>query len=96
MSSNKLLCFIAVLVGVSLAEAASPQIISAKADSARAVLLNWQSESNVIYRIDFATNLVEGATQWRTVYEDYPSHGTNTIWKDAGERDRIHSRPASQ
>jgi hypothetical protein len=80
--SNRLLCIIATLVGVSLGKAASPQLITAKADSAGAVLLNWASESNAVYRIEFATNLVDA--QWQTLYEDYPSHGTNTIWKDGG------------
>ena len=75
------------MLGISgVVHAATPQIISAKADSAGAVLINWQSEPNLVYRIDFATNLVNGGTQWSTVYVDYPSHGTNTIWKDAGNQ----------
>ena len=49
--------------------------------------LSWNSTSNEIYEIDYAdaitgTNLA-GLT-WKILYEDYPSHGTNTFWLDTG------------
>lgn len=37
--------------------------------------------------IDYATDLVDtntGTTTWQTLYENYPSQGTNTTWEDAG------------
>ena len=48
-----------------------------------ALLLRWQSETNVFYRIEhrsaFDTN-----SPWTSLYEDYPSLGTNTFWRDTG------------
>ena len=50
----------------------------------RAPILTWQSESNAVYRIDYADSLVNSNTQWKLLYDDYPSHGTNTFWMDSG------------
>ncbi|MCI0748023.1 MAG: DUF6345 domain-containing protein [Verrucomicrobia subdivision 3 bacterium] len=75
----------ATLVAASFTQAASPQIISAKTGDEGAIVIKWQSESNAVYRIEFATALVHGGTKFRTLYEDYPSHGTNTFWMDNGD-----------
>lgn len=79
--------FIAMLAGASVIQAASPRIISAKAGDEGAIVIKWESESNAVYRIEFATDLVGSGsgTVWRTLYEDYPSHGTNTFWMDNGD-----------
>ena len=49
--------------------------------------LAWQSESNTVYRIEYTDQLVDisqGGPVWQTLYEHYPSHGTNTFWLDTG------------
>src|SRR4051812_28303154 len=61
-----------------------PVFIGTGANTAGAVGMTWQSQSNLIYRIEYATAVVNSNTQWKTLYEDYPSQGTNTLWKDAG------------
>jgi hypothetical protein len=73
------------MTAVAPANAASPQIISAQVGDERAIQITWESESNAVYRIDFASQLVNSNTQWRTLYEDYPSHGTSTFWMDTGD-----------
>lgn len=63
----------------------SPPVFSnATADAAGAIRLQWASQSNLVYRIEYATDLVDSNTQWQPLYADFPSQGTNTIWKDAG------------
>jgi hypothetical protein len=49
-----------------------------------AIQLQWQSQTNKIYRIDYTDTLTDGGTAWTTLYDDYPSHGTNTFWLDTG------------
>src|SRR4051812_6062434 len=60
------------------------QIISAAVGDEGAIILKWQSESNAIYRIDYAPVLANTNTQWQTLYEEYGSHGTNTLCMDNG------------
>ena len=50
----------------------------------RAPILTWQTESNAVYRIDYADNVLNTNTQWQLLYDNYPSHGTNTFWMDSG------------
>jgi hypothetical protein len=68
-----------------VAQGASLQIISAKVGDDRAISIKWESESNAVYRIDYASDLVNSNTQWQLLYEDYPSHGTNSFWMDNGD-----------
>lgn len=52
-----------------------------------AIRLSWNSQSNEIYEIDEADSLIDtntGTITWNTLYEDYPSQGTNTFWLDTG------------
>src|SRR6266496_4117892 len=55
-----------------------------------AIRLAWQSESNTVYRVEYADDLIDpdlGITVWKTLYDTYPSHdanGTNTFWLDTG------------
>ena len=56
----------------------------------KAILLSWSSETNTLYRIDYADQLIDpnlGYTVWNTLYDNYPSHGTNTFIADAGNYD---------
>jgi hypothetical protein len=63
------------------------QFTSISATEEGAIRLAWQSESNTVYRVDYADHLVDpilGYTVWQTLYDRYPSHGTNTFWLDTG------------
>ena len=64
-------------------------LISATIGDERAIQVRWESESNAVYRIDYASILVNSNTQLRTLYEDYPSHGTNTFWTDYGDYTQV-------
>jgi hypothetical protein len=74
-----------LICGAAFAQTTNPPVfLGTTADSAGAVGLQWESQTNLVYRIDYATELSNPTTQWQTLYEDYPSQGTNTIWKDTG------------
>ncbi len=48
----------------------------------------WASQSNHIYQIQYADSLIDtntGSTTWNTLYDNYPSHGTNTFILDTGD-----------
>lgn len=54
-----------------------------------AIRLSWNSTSNEVYRIEYANEVVDvnvGSTTWLPLYDNYPSHGTNTFWLDTGNR----------
>lgn len=59
-----------------------------KATEERAIRLEWQSESNALYQIQFTTELSDTMT-WSTLLDNYPSHGTNTFWLDTGEYSQV-------
>ena len=66
------------------------QFTSIKPTAENAMILSWQSNSNEIYEIDYADSLIDtntGTITWKTLYTDYPSHGTNTFIADAGNYD---------
>src|SRR5882672_1914909 len=55
-----------------------------------AIHLSWNSTTNEIYEIDYASELVDtntGTIIWSPLFTDYPSHGTNTFIADAGNYD---------
>jgi len=57
------------------------------ATAENAMQLHWASNTNEIYEIDEADALVDtntGSITWNTLYENYPSQGTNTLWLDTG------------
>ena len=63
------------------------QFTGASATDEGAMRLTWASQTGGIYEIDCANALatnVDGSTAWQTLYEDYPSQGTNTFWLDTG------------
>jgi hypothetical protein len=83
--TKNLVCFgnLFLAYAVSAQTTNRPVILSTSADSAGAIGITWQSESNLIYRIEYAA-VASRPMGWQPLYEDYPSQGTNTIWKDAG------------
>ena len=52
-----------------------------------AILLNWASTNGELYQIQYANALAtnsDGSTAWQTLYDNYPSQGTNTFVGDFG------------
>jgi hypothetical protein len=66
------------------------------------IQLHWASNSNEVYEIDYADVLAgnsDGSTAWNPLYEDYPSHGTNSFITDAGNYDltpKFHIRASTR
>jgi hypothetical protein len=73
----------AAMVMNCLAEEAL-RVVAVQSTQNAAATLRWASTSNAIYRIDYTTNLNE-STEWLPLYDDFPSHGTNTFWTDVGD-----------
>ena len=72
--------------GLLLAFGASAQNIALTNTSVNvegAIHLEWQSETGAVYRVEYSDELSDSIT-WRTLYDRYPSHGTNTFWLDTG------------
>lgn len=66
------------------------QFTSAIATPENAIQLYWASNTNELYKIDYADSLIDtntGTTTWNTLYTDYPSQGTNTFVADCGNYD---------
>lgn len=59
------------------------QFTDVRVDQENAIRLSWVSETNALYRIDYAPELTE-PMNWKSLYEWYPAHGTSTFWADAG------------
>ncbi len=53
---------------------------------ARGALLTWNSKISAAYRVDYVPYMNAGTNEleWFTLVDGYPSHGTNTIWRDSG------------
>ena len=96
MMKSKLIASISLgLLAVSSAYSQTtnpPIFLATTADTAGAIGLRWESQSNLVYRIEYA-DAVSNQVAWRTLYEDFPSQGTNTIWKDAGSESIIPTVP---
>lgn len=63
------------------------QFTAAKVTDEGAIHLEWASQSNHVYQIQCADTLIDtntGTTPWQTLYDNYPSQGTNTFWLDTG------------
>lgn len=79
------------VLSVCLANAQNTlQFTSANTTSENAIQLHWASNTNEVYRIEYADQLAgneDGSTAWNILYEDYPSHGTNSFVADAGNYD---------
>jgi hypothetical protein len=66
------------------------QFTSASATVEDAIILNWASQSNHIYQIQYANGLAtndDGSTAWQVLYDQYPSQGSNTFIGDYGNYD---------
>jgi hypothetical protein len=55
-----------------------------KATDERAIQLRWQSKTNAVYRLEYATQLSDSIA-WDTLVDYFPSQGTNTVFLDTGK-----------
>jgi len=64
------------------------QFTAISATAEQAIRLSWASNTNELYRIDYADSIIDtntGSTTWNTLCDEYPSHGTNTFYLDTGD-----------
>lgn len=88
---QKILSSAALGLGLLFAQSssgqASLQFTGVNTTSENAIQLHWASITNEIYEIDYADQLAgndDGSTAWAQLYDNYPSHGTNTFIGDFG------------
>jgi len=77
---------ITLSAGVATAQNAL-QFTGVTATDEQAIRLTWASTNYEVYQIQCADALAgnaDGSTAWQTLYDDYPSQGTNTFWLDTG------------
>lgn len=63
------------------------QFTAATSTDEQAIQLSWASTNGELYQIQYANALAtnsDGSTAWQTLYDNYPSQGTNTFWLDTG------------
>ena len=68
------------------------QFTGVSATSEKAIQLHWTSTNHEIYGIQYANALAtnaDGSTAWFSLYDNYPSHGTNTFVGDFGNYDAM-------
>ena len=85
-----------IILGFSLitnTPAQTLQFTSIRVLADEGVQLYWKSKSNTVYRIEYASELADENTEWGVLYDDYPSHGTNTFWMDTGDYDHVPAIP---
>ncbi|MGI8965260.1 MAG: Ig-like domain-containing protein, partial [Limisphaerales bacterium] len=85
---RNLIVLSALLISLNsgLGQSNTLQITSVETGTDKGITLRWKSLSNVVYRIDYTPELSDNIN-WQPLYENYPSHGTNTYWKDTGDKD---------
>ena len=84
---GKLLAVVILVASLSTSAQTNLQFTAVKATSEGAMQLYWQSEPHHLYEIDEADALVDtntGSITWNKLYDNYPSHGTNTFIGDFG------------
>jgi len=89
-TTKELACILSCLIAPLAFGQNTLQFTGASATQEGAILLNWASNSNEVYEVDYADSLIDtntGTITWNTLYTDYPSHGTNTFIADAGNFD---------
>ncbi len=55
---------------------------AATATDEGAIRLSWASKTNEVYQVLYTDSL--STQNWQTLYDEYPSQGTNTFWLDTG------------
>jgi hypothetical protein len=76
-----------LIAALSLLAATLPlsgqNLLSVRKTPSSAVVLEWASDPQAMYRIEASTLAVTNIT-WETVQENLPTQGTNTFWADNG------------
>lgn len=68
----------------------APQFTSVAQTPEHSIQLTWTSTNSELYQVQFANALAtndDGSTEWQTLYDQYPSQGSNTFWLDTGNYD---------
>ena len=60
------------------------QVTDVKLTEEGAIRLSWRSETNTLYRIQYASEIAD-ETEWQTLTDWYPSHGSNSFALDTGD-----------
>lgn len=60
------------------------QFTATKATDERAIQLCWQSQTDAVYRLEYATEL-SGSISWDMLVDYFPAQGTNTVFLDTGK-----------
>jgi Family of unknown function (DUF6345)/FlgD Ig-like domain/Bacterial Ig domain len=81
------LILFALATTIALGQSNTLQFTATRATDEGAIHLEWASQSNHVYQIQCTDTLIDtntGTTPWQVLYDNYPSHGTNTFWLDTG------------
>jgi hypothetical protein len=89
-----------LLLGLLISQAAFGQtniaFTAVHATSENAIQLYWTSTNHELYGIQYANEFdtnADGSTAWNTLYDQYPSQGTNTFIGDFGNYTVIPAIP---
>ena len=86
-TTTSLAVIVSALWGLSAHAQNTLQFTATRVTDEGAIHLEWASQSNHTYQIqctDALNTNDDGTTTWTTLYNDYPSQGTNTFWLDTG------------
>jgi hypothetical protein len=90
MNSMEKIVLISVISLISIGQGVcqnTPQFTGISATDEGAIRLSWTSTNHEVYQIQCADALIDtntGSITWQTLYDDYPSQGSNTFWLDTG------------
>lgn len=76
--------FVLTLIFYSNSLAQQLQFTKIIATDESAIQLQWFSESNAVYRVEYASQL-SNEILWETLVDGFPSQGTNTMFLDTGK-----------
>jgi hypothetical protein len=80
-------CLFACCLTLKLQAQTNLQFTAVAQTDEHAIQLTWASTNGELYQIQYANALAtnsDGSTAWQTLYDNYPSQGTNTFWLDTG------------
>ena len=63
---KRLLFFVVTVAASGVVQAATPQILDTKALDGGGMLIRWVSDPNAVYRIEYASELIDGATTFES------------------------------
>lgn len=80
-------CMLALCLTSKLQAQTNLQFTAVAATDEQAIRLTWASTNHELYQIQYANALAtnaDGTTAWQSLYDGYPSQGTNTFVGDFG------------